>query len=81
MIDVLVYRLFDEIPDFYFSLTSFYFSPISRRALAVEKKEQGLRLSNTSILGVKMKIQNLIKQSEEKDSKNPGKCQVFKGKS
>lgn len=66
LIDVLVYRLFDEVSDFYFNLISFYFSLISGRVLAVEKKEQGLKLSNISILGVKKKLHNLIKQSRKR---------------
>lgn len=49
-------------------------------SLAVEKKEQGLKLSNTSILGIKKKIQNLIKQSEKKDSKNQESVKNLKGK-
>lgn len=46
----------------------------------MEKKEQGLKLSNTSILGIKKKIQNLVKQSEKKDSKNQESVKHLKGK-
>lgn len=46
----------------------------------MEKKEQGLKLSDTSILGIKKKIQNLIKQSEKKDSKNQESVKYLKGK-
>lgn len=53
LIDVLSYRLIDEMSNFHFSFISFYFSPISGRTLQVENNEQRLKLSNTSILGVK----------------------------
>lgn len=56
------------------------FSPTPGRTLEEDKKEQRTKLNNASVLGVKKKTRNLIKEPEEKKSKNQGSIKSLKGK-